>query len=399
MKVLINLFKLKTIVYWIFAWRRSMKHRNNFTHKMNYLEGIIESIRVPTSDEQEKLYSMAGERNPVIRRTVAKALMKRHDVPESEKILRKMTYDTNRTVRMEAVYWLFTGRTKETLSRLKELMETSISLRIRTYAITSYFSVWVNMYGYHKKSMKDYLDDVGEFYKNEKDTMPLVSYERNRYMAGEIDALKQMQKVLLGEMPGDIREQYYALECLCGVRKVSNIDQIDEILEVAFSKVCDKHGLAYVIGEMMEKQPIWPMVLILDRSGAKLSQLLEYLSLEVEECDMQAYAFGVSPNEEIDGRLVELIQRENGCDIRMEQYPRKIEGLEDYDFIVPIGMRLEPEEYPFQIIVPLFENVDENMLDLDKAREMVIELNNYIYRVIDNLDWCPNAKKVKSGNV
>lgn len=397
--MLINLFKLKTIVYWIFAWRRSMKHRNNFTHKMNYLEGIIESIRVPTSDEQEKLYSMAGERNPVIRRTVAKALMKRHDVPESEKILRKMTYDTNRTVRMEAVYWLFTGRTKETLSRLKELMETSISLRIRTYAITSYFSVWVNMYGYHKKSMKDYLDDVGEFYKNEKDTMPLVSYERNRYMAGEIDALKQMQKVLLGEMPGDIREQYYALECLCGVRKVSNIDQIDEILEVAFSKVCDKHGLAYVIGEMMEKQPIWPMVLILDRSGAKLSQLLEYLSLEVEECDMQAYAFGVSPSEEIDGRLVELIQRENGCDIRMEQYPRKIEGLEDYDFIVPIGMRLEPEEYPFQIIVPLFENVDENMLDLDKAREMVIELNNYIYRVIDNLDWCPNAKKVKSGNV
>lgn len=376
-----------------------MKHRNNFTHKMNYLEGIIESIRVPTSDEQEKLYSMAGERNPVIRRTVAKALMKRHDVPESEKILRKMTYDTNRTVRMEAVYWLFTGRTKETLSRLKELMETSISLRIRTYAITSYFSVWVNMYGYHKKSMKDYLDDVGEFYKNEKDTMPLVSYERNRYMAGEIDALKQMQKVLLGEMPGDIRERYYALECLCGVRKVSNIDQIDEILEVAFSKVCDKHGLAYVIGEMMEKQPIWPMVLILDRSGAKLSQLLEYLSLEVEECDMQAYAFGVSPSEEIDGRLVELIQRENGCDIRMEQYPRKIEGLEDYDFIVPIGMRLEPEEYPFQIIVPLFENVDENMLDLDKAREMVIELNNYIYRVIDNLDWCPNAKKVKSGNV
>ncbi len=376
-----------------------MKHRNNFTHKMNYLEGIIESIRVPTSDEQEKLYSMAGERNPVIRRTVAKALMKRHDVPESEKILRKMTYDTNRTVRMEAVYWLFTGRTKETLSRLKELMETSISLRIRTYAITSYFSVWVNMYGYHKKSMKDYLDDVGEFYKNEKDTMPLVSYERNRYMAGEIDALKQMQKVLLGEMPGDIREQYYALECLCGVRKVSNIDQIDEILEVAFSKVCDKHGLAYVIGEMMEKQPIWPMVLILDRSGAKLSQLLEYLSLEVEECDMQAYAFGVSTSEEIDGRLVELIQRENGCDIRMEQYPRKIEGLEDYDFIVPIGMRLEPEEYPFQIIVPLFENVDENMLDLDKAREMVIELNNYIYRVIDNLDWCPNAKKVKSGNV
>ena len=376
-----------------------MKHRNNFTHKMNYLEGIIESIRVPTSDEQEKLYSMAGERHPVIRRTVAKALMKRHDVPESEKILRKMTYDTNRTVRMEAVYWLFTGRTKETLSRLKELMETSISLRIRTYAITSYFSVWVNMYGYHKKSMKDYLDDVGEFYKNEKDTMPLVSYERNRYMAGEIDALKQMQKVLLGEMPGDIREQYYALECLCGVRKVSNIDQIDEILEVAFSKVCDKHGLAYVIGEMMEKQPIWPMVLILDRSGAKLSQLLEYLSLEVEECDMQAYAFGVSPSEEIDGRLVELIQRENGCDIRMEQYPRKIEGLEDYDFIVPIGMRLEPEEYPFQIIVPLFENVDENMLDLDKAREMVIELNNYIYRVIDNLDWCPNAKKVKSGNV
>lgn len=51
-----------------------MKHRNNFTHKMNYLEGIIESIRVPTSDEQEKLYSMAGERNPVIRRTVAKSV-------------------------------------------------------------------------------------------------------------------------------------------------------------------------------------------------------------------------------------------------------------------------------------------------------------------------------------
>lgn len=37
------------------------------------------------------------------------------------------------------------------------------------------------------------------------------------------------------------------------------------------------------------------------------------------------------------------------------------------------------KDYPLQRIVPLFEDVDENMLDVEQAKRMIKELWDYIY--------------------
>lgn len=49
-----------------------------------------------------------------------------------------------------------------------------------------------------------------------------------------------------------------------------------------------------------------------------------------------------------------------------------------YDYILPVGIKVNPADYPFQRIIPLFEEVEENQVDREKAEAMLDELKKYI---------------------
>lgn len=50
------------------------------------------------------------------------------------------------------------------------------------------------------------------------------------------------------------------------------------------------------------------------------------------------------------------------------------------------------KDYPFQRIVSLFEDVDENMLDVEQAKRMMEGLWNYIYEEMQRTSEKMKAK-------
>lgn len=352
-----------------------MKYRNNFTYKMNYMMEILESEKVPALEEIREMYSWSEDKNPTIRCMLAHALTCRSDVPESEALLRKMTYDGNRMVRKAAVENLIIGRGEESLKRLKSMMQKTSSLLIRTYAVSSHFSVWLNIYGYNKKSMERYLEETEALYQEEQSILPMIAYENNRYCAGNRNALKKLQRILQGEMQASYKEQKTALETLESSRKILNRQEIDAALEEAYAAVSD-----CVLREEIEKvlkKPVLPMVMLLDQENSGLSQLLEYLAFQdIPRWKMLVFSFGVQPSEQISQELIHMLEKD--YDIAGYQYPQKVWEQEYYDYVVPIGMHLASEDYSFQRVIPLFEEVEETMLDVEKAERMLDELKAYI---------------------
>lgn len=85
---------------------------------------FLDSNKVPTLQELRTMYPWSEDKNPEIRRLLTFVLVCRSDVPESEALLRKMTYDRNRVVRRAAVENLVIGRDEESLKRLKSILKT-----------------------------------------------------------------------------------------------------------------------------------------------------------------------------------------------------------------------------------------------------------------------------------
>ncbi len=71
-------------------------------------------------------------------------------------------------------------------------------------------------------------------------------------------------------------------------------------------------------------------------------------------------------------------QADEDCDLTRYYYPKPIRQLWRYDYIAPIGVKLREDEYPFQRVIRMFENEDENIADFRKAEEMWKELSEFI---------------------
>ena len=361
-----------------------MKYRDNYVNKRRFLDEIILSGRIPAKEELVKMYRMEKDKNPVIRWSMAKALVNRY-APESEKVLRRMACDKNRMVRVEALDSLRIGREEETLWFLKEKMGNASGRMERGYAAGSYFDVWVNCYGYHRESMRKYLESIEEFYKKEDNLWVSVSYERNRYLAGEKDALENLVATLADESIEDYHVRYAVLNILREIKNTFCMDGIKNVLKRYFPDVeAESQVLREGIEEILTK-PAIISVLFLDGRNEGSSQFLEGMT-RFDEGDFGILyeSAGIIPTEKIKAELVNLMKKEKDFDIEEEQYPKPILHVWSYDFLVPVGIKLKPEDYPFQRIVPLFEDVDENMLDVEQAKRMIEELRDYIYKEIQH---------------
>ena len=62
---------------------------------------------------------------------------------------------------------------------------------------------------------------------------------------------------------------------------------------------------------------------------------------------------------------------------------------------MPIGIVLNPDDYPFHRIIPLFENVDENRMDWDEGKQMLKAVCKYIYGRIDDAPDFEEIEKVR----
>lgn len=131
------------------------------------------------------------------------------------------------------------------------------------------------------------------------------------------------------------------------------------------------------------KQKEVPKVLILDRENAGLAQMLRYLGYDMKE-KLDIDTQGLCPIEMTKEKVREKLDEDDS--FQRYFYPRNFRMVWQYDYIVPLGIKLDQEKYSFQRIVPLFEEVSEYMLDIEKAKKMLKELKGYIDNDLKNIN-------------
>lgn len=352
-----------------------MKFWEEYDRKTTFLEEFRESRRMPEKEQWEAIYQCTKDSVSDIRCDAAEVLGIRCN-EQDEGRLRQMTYDKDMMVNVTAVEALEEGCQEKTLKRLYELMRTGGRM-LRGYAVDSFLCVWINRYGYTKSSVKKCWRKMEKLYKKEEADWVRVFYEKARYLCGNREGLTGIERILstAQESYHICNHQSMAFSQFKNLRTVFNEQEINHRIEESLVYVKDSWGVKKSMREFIEEKEK-PGVLFVDRKNEALSQMLDYLSTEMED-EMWRESAGLYPAEMIRNEVVEKLQEEE----RMKQYyyPKKIRSVWVYDFIVPIGIRLKPEDYPFQRIVPLFEDVDENMLNVEQAKRMLEELRDYIY--------------------
>ena len=347
-----------------------MKIRQNHTFKKEFLNYFLQTGYMPQENEWKLIYRYAGDKNPANRYDAAEVLRFRCNA-EDETLLRQMTYDKNGLVRLNAIDSLEMGIQEESLNRMYELMSGGGRLT-RGYAAYTFFDIWVNQKGYTRSSMEQYRKRIEELYKKETDPWVLSHFERNRYLSGVRDGIIALKNIIC-------EAQDYHIQCsaeyrLMEMRTPFNEKEINRVFEEVLDDIADscylKEELCKVTGQ---KEP--PKILVVDRENSGLSQMLEYIGANQTE-DWYVASAGFSPASAICIEMKE--QADEDCDLTRYYYPKAIRQLWRYDYIVPIGVKLREDEYPFQRIIRIFENEDESMTDLKKAEEMWKELSEFI---------------------
>lgn len=212
-------------------------------------------------------------------------------------------------------------------------------------------------------------------YQREEDPWVKASYEMYRYLSGDESALFNLQRIIYEhEAPGDYLIQTAAFHGLTRVRNIFNERKINQIVADVYPRIDATLGLKREMEDFLKTREV-PNILILDKENAGLVHILRYLVADMEK-DMWVETAGLSPAE----MTKEEVRKKVGEDdiFNKYYYPINIRNIWYYDYIVPLGIKADQEDYPFQRVVPLFENVDENMLDVKMAEGMIKELKEYI---------------------
>lgn len=354
------------------------EHRDKAKKQMeeNAIDGLLwkceDTMMMPKEREWEIIYRCMKDSDSSRRNGAAKAFGIRCN-EEDEERLRRMSFDKDELVRINAVENMERGIQEKTLKCLYEWMRKGGWI-VRSYAVSSFFSVWVNRNGYTKSSVRKCWRKMEKLYKKEEYPRVLADYEAVKYLCGDEKGLAGL-KAILCEGQGQYYSQHAALNLLQNIRNIYNAEEINRIIEDAIPYMDDAYGLKRDMKDALETRVI-PTAFIIDRENAGLSQMLTYLSGEIEE-EVWIESAGLFPAEETRAEVGERLGKDEEF-IKRYYYPRKVRQIYNYDFIVPLGIKLDPEKYPFHKIVPLFEEVNENMLDVKKAKEMLKELKAYI---------------------
>lgn len=120
-----------------------------------------------------------------------------------------------------------------------------------------------------------------------------------------------------------------------------------------------------------------PWVLLYDEKNNGISQITEYIGNLQSE--MAFGSAGTRPEESISLEAATSMQEMDGYDIEAFQYPKKIQQQWKYDFIVPIGIEIEREKYPYQTILHGFEKIKiEKTKMTEQAYKIVTEIKQRI---------------------
>ena len=332
--------------------------------KIKRIEELDDKYLILNEKEMGFLRKCLQSRKQDVRWTAVKILVGWYSI-ENESLLYHMTYDKAELVCVHAVDSLCIGRTRRSLSRLRDLMEDERIL-VRGYAVLSFFDVWVNCFSWNERSMNAYLRFAETMESEEEKTWVRLFYEENKILARGKKGFEKLFYIL--EHSSNHYVKASAIQTAKDMRTVFNQKEINAGLEKAIDSLeyeCQKEDIKKYI---QTKEPI--KILLLDQENSGVTQLLEYMG--EEETDMYVRSAGLHPSGKIEKWVLDILLKED--DITRYQCSSPIEELCTYDYLVPVGIHLDEKAYPFQRIYTGYQDFDKKQISREEAKEMICQI-------------------------
>ena len=195
--------------------------------KIKRIEELNDKYLILNEKEMKFLRKCLKSRKQDVRWTAAEILVGWY-TPENERLLYNLTYDKAELVCVDATDSLCIGRTRRSLSRLRDLMEDKRS-RVRGYAVLSFFQVWVNCFSWNEKSMRAYLRFAETMEAEEKKTWVRLFYEENKILARGKKGFDRLFYML--EHSNDYYVKASAIQTAKDMRSIFNQEEINAGLE------------------------------------------------------------------------------------------------------------------------------------------------------------------------
>ncbi len=332
--------------------------------KIKRIEELDDKYLILNEKEMGFLRKCLQSRKQDVRWTAVKILVGWYSI-ENESLLYRMTYDKAELVCVHAVDSLCIGRTRRSLSRLRDLMEDERIL-VRGYAVLSFFDVWVNCFSWNERSMNAYLRFAETMESEEEKTWVRLFYEENKILARGKKGFEKLFYIL--EHSSNHYVKASAIQIAKDMRTIFNQGEINAGLEKAIDSLEYEYQKEDVKKYIQTKEQV--KILLLDQENSGVTQLLEYMG--EEETDMYVRSAGLHPSGKIEKWVLDILVKED--DITRYQCSSPIEELCTYDYLVPVGIHLDEKAYPFQKIYTGYQDFDKKQISREEAKEMICRI-------------------------
>ena len=332
--------------------------------KIKRIEELDDKYLILNEKEMGFLRKCLQSRKQDVRWTAVKILVGWYSI-ENESLLYHMTYDKAELVCVHAVDSLCIGRTRRSLSRLRDLMEDERIL-VRGYAVLSFFDVWVNCFSWNERSMNAYLRFAETMESEEEKTWVRLFYEENKILARGKKGFEKLFYIL--EHSSNHYVKASAIQTAKDMRTVFNQEEINAGLEKAIDSLEYEYQKEDIKKYIQTKEQV--KILLLDQENSGVTQLLEYMG--EEETDMYVRSAGLHPSGKIEKWVLDILLKED--DITRYQCSSPIEELCKYDYLVPVGIHLDEKAYPFQRIYTGYQDFDKKQISREEAKEMICQI-------------------------
>ena len=242
--------------------------------KIKRIEELDDKYLILNEKEMGFLRKCLQSRKQDVRWTAVKILVGWYSI-ENESLLYHMTYDKAELVCVHAVDSLCIGRTRRSLSRLRDLMEDERIL-VRGYAVLSFFDVWVNCFSWNERSMKAYLRFAETMQAEEKKTWVKLFYEQNKIRARGKKGFEKLFYILKHGSNHYVKAS--AIQIAKDMRSIFNQEEINAGLEKAIDSLEYEYQKEDVKKYIQTKEQV--KILLLDQENSGVTQLLEYMGEE-----------------------------------------------------------------------------------------------------------------------
>lgn len=332
-----------------------MKKRQRLNIESNLLR-LAEKQEVLEGHEINFVYKQIHNKKGYIRSRAVECFEMAPFTEKMEKSLYELTFDRDELVRICATEQLQRGKSFILLERLKQLIHDP-SYLVRGYAVSSLFYVYINREGYQKKAVEEYLKAVKLAEQEEKNSWVKESYIQNRYLCGESQALDELGQLIMKAEDNTYREVHKGIHILEELRTAQNRIQIDKLLRNILDKIYMPDYLYEEAESIMQQNPV-NSVLVVDQENDFFTQMIECVGNE--ESTLCIESAGIQPSKDICEKAIRYMKDIYHYDIRKYQYPKEISQLWRYSFVIPVGIKLKDEEYPYQVVLHKYEDLKIN---------------------------------------